>query len=162
MCSSLVPEGVQREDNGTGSGAGASGGAARRAAAKREGERLDGLNRAGKKKAKQEERAKGAADATQQAVRSVIEGMSPLLSSMAPAPLPPVVPVPPVSRWREKTDEAESKAAAIALSGDILTAHGNFLDKLRDEENRGPGGNEKRIAYLKKKIAALEKEMDEE
>ncbi|CAN0099308.1 unnamed protein product [Pylaiella littoralis] len=66
------------------------------------------------------------------------------------------------TRWREKTDEAESKAAAIALSGDILTAHGNFLDKVRDEENRGPDGNEKRIAYLKNKIAALEKEMDEE
>ncbi|CAN0415958.1 unnamed protein product, partial [Pylaiella littoralis] len=86
VCSSLIPEGVQREYDGTGAGAGAKGASERRAAAKREGDRLRGLNRAGKKRIKKEDQAKGLAETTQQAVKAAVAGMAPLPSSMAPAP----------------------------------------------------------------------------
>ncbi|CAM9836111.1 unnamed protein product [Ectocarpus sp. 4 AP-2014] len=47
VCNNLLPEGAQRENDGTGEGNGCTGGAERRVFAKREGARLDEQNRRG-------------------------------------------------------------------------------------------------------------------
>ncbi|CAN0429555.1 unnamed protein product [Pylaiella littoralis] len=111
-CNALLPEDVQREDDGTGAAAGETGGAERRASAKREGERLHGMKRAGKKKAKKDERAQSVADATEKAVSSATAGMAPLLASMKPD----------TANGRPQTDDPGRQVAEIVLADECMTA----------------------------------------
>lgn len=149
VCNALLPEDVQREDDGTGAAAGEAGGAERRASAKREGERLHGMNRAGKKKAKKDERAQSVADATEKAVSSAIAGMAPLLASMKPD----------TANGRPQTDDPERQVAEIVLADECMTAHENWSKELAEEEKKGEEGSVFRKKFMRERIESLEKRM---
>ncbi|CAN0502969.1 unnamed protein product, partial [Ectocarpus sp. 8 AP-2014] len=78
VCSNLLPEGAQREDDGTGEGNGCTGGAERRAATKREGARLDEQNKRGTKQ-KKKGGGQSVAEATSVAMKTALLDIQPLL-----------------------------------------------------------------------------------
>ena len=88
----------------------------------------------------------------QKAVKTSVAELTPLFPNVNPEE----------SKWRQKTEEAESKSAAIALARYNVAAHSDFEKKLEEEGKRRERGNAKRKAFLKKKIAALEQVMDED
>lgn len=152
VSSCLIPDGAQREDDGTGSGAGGAGGADRRAATKREGDRLNELNRAGKKQVKKEKVAQGIVDATKEVMKAAVAEMTPLQPALTPAD----------TKWRQKTHEAKSKSAAITFSNDLVKVHTGFSNMLKEGIELGEAGSAAKKAFLTKKIASLEKAMEEE
>lgn len=149
VSSSLIPQGAQRENNGAGAATGGTGGAERRAAAKREGDRLH-VDRTAKKQVKKEKQAQGVAESTQAAVKAAVSEIAPLLQQQSSD-----------NTWRQKTDEADSRSAAITLSQDILSAHQKFTKELAAEDALGSAGNNARKMYISKQIASLEKAMNE-
>lgn len=151
--SKLLPQDVQREDDGTGA---ATGGAEagstpseRRANAKREGEAAFDKTRQGKKQKKLTAQATAMKEAVSEAVKGFETMLSPQQQQQE-------------SEWRRKTDEHESKSAGIALDdADILQAHEQFTDKLeKKKEAKDGGGNAARMKLLRKKIANLEKQIN--
>ncbi|CAN0290394.1 unnamed protein product [Scytosiphon promiscuus] len=113
----LLPEGVQREDDGTGGGGstdvGGCGdepqtvtGPARRAAAKRQGVEMLAESRKKHKAARKTARAKEAEQTANNCVTNALSAMSGMFS---PAPGAG-------SKWRDITDQADSESAQLDLS----------------------------------------------
>lgn len=153
VCTNLLPPSAQRQDNGIAGGGGRGvSGAAQRALTKREGEEFYNENRGEKKTYKATDRAHGVAETTRKCMSEAVGQLIPLLQNSQPEE----------SKWRQRTEEATSKSAAIALSEDIVTAHMKFEERLDEEVSKPNGGNRLRIKFLKSRMAALEKEMEKD
>ncbi|CAN0139031.1 unnamed protein product, partial [Ectocarpus sp. 4 AP-2014] len=155
VCNNLLPEGAQREDDGTGEGNGCTGGAERRAAAKREGARLYEQNRRGTKQ-KKKGGGQSVAEATSVAIRTALLHIEPLLPRGGSEK----------SEWRLKLEEQESKsaafhtkAAAYALQKAMYADHRKYSEKIVEEEEKKRPGYQTRVKSMEQMVAKLEKEM---
>ena len=143
----LLPEGVQREDAGTGGG-GAEGGAEQRETAKRAGVALYNLTRNGQRKLlKSQKRESRAALAVSTAVTDAV------FSVMTDVVMPALMDA------RARTEEAASKSAVLSLALEQRQAHQAWSDELKEEEALGEDGNSFRKGWLQKKISELEATM---
>ncbi|CBJ28750.1 expressed unknown protein [Ectocarpus siliculosus] len=156
VCNNLLPEGAQREDDGTGEGIVGTGGADRRAAAKREGARLHEQNRRGKKQ-KNKGVGQSVAEATSAAMKTAIKDMEPLLEKVGGSEK---------SEWYKKkeehackTAEHDSKASGLALQKEMTESHAEFSKKIVEEEKEKEAGYQTRVRFLRKMLAGIEKEM---
>ncbi|CAB1102774.1 unnamed protein product [Ectocarpus sp. CCAP 1310/34] len=156
VCNNLLPEGAQREDDGTGEGIVCTGGADRRAAAKREGARLNEQNRRGKKP-KNKGVGQSVAEATSAAMKTALKDIEPLLEKVGGSEK---------SEWYKKkeehackTAEHDSKASGLALQKEMTESHAEFSKKIVEEEKEKAEGYQTRVRFLRKMLAGIEKEM---
>ncbi|CAM9964507.1 unnamed protein product, partial [Ectocarpus sp. 13 AM-2016] len=155
VCNNLLPEGAQREDDGTGEGIICTGGADRRAAAKREGARLNEQNRR-EKKPKNKGVGQSVAEATSAAMKTALKDMEPLLGNVGGSEK---------SEWYKKkeehackTAEHDSKASGLALQKEMTESHAEFSKKIVEEKGKAEG-YQTRVRFLRKMSAGIEKEM---
>lgn len=158
----LLPEWVQREDDGTGGGGstdvgvGGDGddsppltGAARRAAAKRKGQELHADNRGQQKEARKTARVKEAEQTANKCVSSALSSLSGLF--------------PPATgggnKWRDITDEADSASAQLDLRLKQAQAYEDFSNRLAKVMDGDPGGVSVMARFYKKELLNLERAM---
>ncbi|CAN0020324.1 unnamed protein product [Ectocarpus sp. 12 AP-2014] len=156
VCNNLLPDDAQREDDGTGEGIGCTGGAERRAAAKREGARLDEQNRR-RKKGKKKGAGQSVAEATSAAMKTALLDIEPLLGKVGG---------PEKSEWSSKKEEHacksaehDSKASGLALHKEMAESHAEFSKNIAKEETEKEEGYQTRVRFLRKMLAGIEKDM---
>lgn len=153
----VLPEGVQLEDDGTGSfgeveesdddADAATAAAKRRQAAKRKG-REGAQQREVKLKSRVKAREREAVSTAEAMASSMVRGFTPLLSGSSGGS----------SKWSEATQKTESEQAELALSLQQMDAHKVFSDELAELEKAGRG-SDFRATFLKVKLQQLEAQM---
>lgn len=155
VMTNLLPDGVQREDAGTGGGT-AAGGAASRVAAKREGAELYDNTKKGRQSGKFE-RERRATEAVSTAVKGAVT------SVMADVVMPAIGQGngSNASVFRNQTEESESKSAALSFAQQQVTAYERWTTKPQELEAKEGGVEAKPFlhSWLVKKVAELEGSM---
>lgn len=155
VMTNLLPDGVQREDAGTG-GASAEGGAVSRATAKRQGSDLYNDSKKERKAGKSERERK-----TSEAVSAAVKGAVTSVISDVVMPALAQGNGPNESVYRTRTEEAESKSAALSFARQQAATYEEWTNKLKDFEAQEGGGAAAPFmhAWLVKKVAELEESM---
>lgn len=158
IMTNLLPEGVQREDNGTGgggAGGGAAGGASSRAAAKRAGADLFNKSKSGQRKTEKAERERKAAGAISTAVSGALSTvMTELIPSLSGGGGGDAA-------ARDKAEKAAAQSATLALAQERGEAHARWTVQLRELTLQLVEGEEEpfKVGWLKKQIKDLETAM---
>ncbi|CAB1108626.1 unnamed protein product [Ectocarpus sp. CCAP 1310/34] len=141
VCNNLLPEGAQREDDGTGEGTVCNGGAERQQAGE---------------KAKKKGVGQSVAEATSAAMKMALVDIEPQLGKVGGSEK---------SEWAKKreehackTAEHNSKASGLALHKEITESHAEFSKKIVEEKEKAEG-YQTRVRLLRKMLAGVEKEM---